>query len=240
MQKEIEYQEALVEDVKRLCRARKKYKSALNEWSKPRELVANLELDQALQEAKQNYNEVRESLGAERLAECERYMATNKRRWMRVRAGVRRLLQNDAALFVTLTFTDDCLASTSAKTRREYVRDYLKSQTDDYMANIDFGKKNSREHYHALVRACSIDLTPWREAHGSINVKRVKVASQLDAEGFQKSVGRLSHYIDKLTNHALKGVTDNRIIWSRKRPSEVELLDVTDDDDFLSWLDDLA
>ena len=53
--------------------------------------------------------------------------------------------------FLTLTFTDDVLNKTSQDTRRQHVFRYLKSQSSFYVANIDFGSKHGREHYHAII-----------------------------------------------------------------------------------------
>lgn len=56
---------------------------------------------------------------------------------------------------VSLTFRDDVLDTTNADTRLKYVRDYLNATFADYFACIDFGKKNGREHYHAIVNPSS-------------------------------------------------------------------------------------
>lgn len=59
--------------------------------------------------------------------------------------------EGKTAYLVSLTFTDECLSSTSAETRQRYVRNYLNSVSLDYFACIDFGKQNNREHYHAII-----------------------------------------------------------------------------------------
>lgn len=51
----------------------------------------------------------------------------------------------------SFTFTDDVLSNTSGSTRKKYISDFLKDNTLDYFACIDFGKKTQREHYHALL-----------------------------------------------------------------------------------------
>lgn len=114
------------------------------------------------------------------------------------------------AIFLTLTFTDEVLQKTSQDTRRQYVRKFLKENCDIYVANIDFGDKNGREHYHALVRAKngSIDLKQWQEKCGLINAERVKKTD--------KDRTKVSRYLAKLSQHALKKSGRlPRLIWSR-------------------------
>lgn len=53
--------------------------------------------------------------------------------------------------FITLTFDDLHLNRTSAEYRRSYVSKFLKRHFLNYVANIDFGSENEREHYHAIV-----------------------------------------------------------------------------------------
>lgn len=113
-------------------------------------------------------------------------------------------------LFVTLTFTDETFSKTSEKTRRKYVSRYLKSQSAIYVANIDYGHKNQREHYHALVLADAIDLKPWHD-YGAIQVERVKNSPD--------DLTKVAKYTAKLSNHAMKhndGVAP-RLIYSREK-----------------------
>ena len=57
-------------------------------------------------------------------------------------------------VFMTLTFNDKSLNNTNEDTRRQKVRRFLKSASGMYVANVDYGEKNEREHYHAV---CLID-----------------------------------------------------------------------------------
>ena len=52
--------------------------------------------------------------------------------------------------FGTLTFSDKVLDKTTEKTRRRYVVRFLNDISISYVANIDFGKENEREHYHCI------------------------------------------------------------------------------------------
>ena len=62
---------------------------------------------------------------------------------------------------VSLTFTDEVLANTSAQTRKDYVRKWLNDNTLDYFACVDYGKENAREHYHAIC-AFELPLEPYK------------------------------------------------------------------------------
>ena len=113
------------------------------------------------------------------------------------------------AIFLTLTFRDDVLASTSVETRRRYVSRFLKEQCLFYAANIDFGSRNSREHYHAIVvpKTDSLDLQRW--SYGANKAERVHPS--------ETDIKKTSKYVTKLTCHAIKESTGHayRIIYSR-------------------------
>lgn len=125
----------------------------------------------------------------------------------RIREKIGNLIKEGNAIFLTLTFTDVVLSKTSPTTRRRYVARYLKEQSPFYVANIDFGGKNGREHYHAIVNN-RIDYQPWRKNYGAIKGEIVRNQDE--------DVMRTSKYVAKLTNHALKvsGVVP-RLIYSR-------------------------
>lgn len=111
------------------------------------------------------------------------------------------------SLFLTLTFTDDVLKSTSSKTRRDYVQRFLRNLECNYVGNIDFGKLNGREHYHAVVQVKRIDYSLWH--YGAIKGEKIRLDKSSSAE-------RLAKYVSKLTNHAIKETTKrNAIMYSR-------------------------
>lgn len=131
------------------------------------------------------------------------------KRATRLRKRIESMLLNGECLFLTLTFNDDTLTNTNENTRRQLVIRYLKSFNCRYVANIDFGSKNGREHYHAIINSNSIDLSAWRK-NGNINVERVR------NKDIELSKTRLSKYISKLSNHAIKETTKrNALIYSR-------------------------
>lgn len=124
----------------------------------------------------------------------------------RLEERIKDYLSKGTCIFLTLTFTDDTLKRTSTETRKKYVKNYLKSVSDYYVANIDFGRQNEREHYHAVVLGDNLDYTKWHKLGA---IKGEKIRSQGVSE---KKLGK---YISKLTNHAIKETTRrNAIIYS--------------------------
>ena len=122
----------------------------------------------------------------------------------RLKQRISQIIQKDS-LFLTFTFTDDVLNKTSSDTRKTYVVRFLKSFGVPYVANVDFGSKNGREHYHAILQMPSINLTQWK--YGALNGKIVRNSTD-DV--------KLAKYISKLTNHAIKETTKRQaIIYSR-------------------------
>lgn len=113
----------------------------------------------------------------------------------RLKNRIRDYLLSGQCIFVTLTFDDDVLRDTSEKTRRQYVSRYLKSVSNRYVANIDYGSKNEREHYHAVVLT---DYICDRWQYGFTWFERVHKAN---------SEVCIAKYISKLCNHAIKEST---------------------------------
>ena len=120
------------------------------------------------------------------------------KRAKRLRNRISWMVKQGDCLFLTLTFTDGVLDDTSDETRKKYVKRFLKSQSDQYVANIDFGAQNEREHYHAVILASRVDYTLWHKYGG---IKGEKIRSN------DISPVKLGKYISKLTNHAIKETT---------------------------------
>ena len=119
------------------------------------------------------------------------------------------MLLNGSCIFLTLTFNDDTLRNTTEKQRRVAVSRYLKQYGCMYVANIDYGSKNKREHYHALINCDKVDFKSWRK-YGNINAKRVR------NKDIESDKNKLSKYIAKLSNHAIKETTKRScLIYSR-------------------------
>lgn len=137
-----------------------------------------------------------------------RLINNNYKRTSRLRERIQRITSKPS-IFLTLTFTDEVLSKTSSKTRREYVSRFLKSVSADYVGNIDYGEKNGREHYHAVIQADKVDHNSWN--YGAINFKKITYT--------ENSSTTIAKYVNKLTNHAIKETTKRAaIIYPKKRP----------------------
>lgn len=141
--------------------------------------------------------------------ECIKINDASYHRTKRLKERVKSMLLSGECIFITLTFNDDTLNTTNEKQRRVAVTRYLKTFNSKYVANIDYGSKNHREHYHALICTSSIDLCSWRK-YGNINVERVR------NKNIDTDKTKLAKYICKLSNHAIKETTKrSSLIYSR-------------------------
>ena len=172
-----------------------------NEDKETGELITTLTSDYFdLQES--TYNALKDTITAQTLKHCEQIDHNKYKRTTRLRKRIRHMMANYQCYFITLTFTDEVLANTSEETRRQYVRRTLQSFCK-YVANIDYGTDNGREHYHALTNA---PIESW--AYGFFNVK--KVANR------ETSITKIPMYIIKLSHHSLKHTTKGSyLIYSR-------------------------
>jgi len=140
--------------------------------------------------------------------ECIRIRMAEHMRSIRLNHKIKEIVFDfdNQPLFLTLTFTNKVLNSTSNETRRRYVSRWLKENSIKYVANIDYGEKNGREHYHAVVLASSnINYLSW--SYGALNGQKI----------INKNPYKIKNYINKLTNHAIKKTAkQNRLIYSRK------------------------
>lgn len=142
-------------------------------------------------------------------------------RVIRLKNRIFDMIYKNDCLFLTLTFSDVSLERTSADFRRIAVRRFLNSLNVPYVANIDFGKKNGREHYHAVVETGRIDYSKWK--YGAINGLKIRNDIKYDENGVMtsESVEKISRYVAKLTNHAIKETTKRSvIIYSRNKFSK--------------------
>lgn len=165
---------------------------------------------------KEKFTKALNQFSEEEIQEAVKVNDAGYKRTKRLKDKISKYLENENAIFLTLTFKPDVLENTTPQTRRDYVRKFLKSQCKYYVANIDFGKLNEREHYHAVVVPLNekIDGKSYREKCGSIDFE--KVWHKVDENDYQNTAKRLSKYVNKLTNHAVKETTrQNRILYSR-------------------------
>lgn len=140
--------------------------------------------------------------------EARRAAASDRNRNARLKRRITKMLKAGNCVFLTLTFTDEVLYSTTSEQRRLYVIRYLKSQSDTYIANIDFGSVNSREHYHSVLLG-EVDISRW--TYGNLDAKRIIRSS---------NPAVLGNYINKLVNHAIKETAKrSHLIYSRRSPA---------------------
>lgn len=182
----------------------------------------------------------------EDLLEAEKIIKAEYNRITRLRSRISLFLNcKEPTNFLTLTFSDKILQNSTPTDRRRYVQRYLKSQSSYYIANIDYGEKKGREHYHAVILG-KIDLEPWRK-YGHILSEKVGNRKELTRKNVPKryrnldeptqkrlmladTEKKISKYVAKLTNHAIKETTKRSVmIYSKQMPEPFpELEKITD------------
>lgn len=119
---------------------------------------------------------------------------------VRLKKFINQMLDNSTCLFLTFTFTDYYLKSTSHNTRRRYIQRFLKSYNTNAVANVDYGSKKHREHYHAIIEKDYINSADYK--YGNLDFVKVNYNGVTSV--------KLTRYITKLTYHALKKSTKNK------------------------------
>lgn len=141
---------------------------------------------------------------------CERINNARYQKTKRMNRFVQSAFNYHSCVFVTLTFSNETLSRTDETTRRKRVNEFLRPY-GCYAFNLDYGKENEREHYHALVVGCErVDGKPWHK-YGAIYCERV-------ANNPNQPHKALSKYMTKLSNHATKGTTCGRVTYSKEKP----------------------
>ena len=126
------------------------------------------------------------------------------KRKQRIQSKIERLVLDGHSAFITLTFSDTVLNLTNEKTRRIYVARWCKENSDFYVANIDYGDLRHREHFHAVLRVGK--YSNWK--YGFMSKKKGGSKS--------RDLTKMSKYVSKLTNHAIKRSGQlKRIIYSK-------------------------
>lgn len=111
---------------------------------------------------------------------------------------------NKSVLFCTFTFNDMAMEQKPATRKKAIVT--MLNRTDDYLLNIDYGARNEREHYHAIV------LVPTSELYTEdkhlrchrFDDYRKGFYSVEEVRREDKDKKRLSRYVTKLTLHSIK------------------------------------
>ena len=128
----------------------------------------------------------------------------------RIEKDIKKAFESKKKLyFATLTFNDETL-KLKERTRRNYIKEHLE-QFNGYIANIDYGGKNGREHYHAIIIAnekTEDEKNPNTKEDfvliKNINEFKYGYTSYKKIKTEEKDFKKISNYIAKLTNHALK------------------------------------
>ena len=186
------------------------------DYSKKAEIIANTQFVHAIKQFKSEcyktgnletyYNLVKNDSDVKQV---ESIQLSYRKKALRIKTYLNAWLEKGSVIFGTLTFTDDVLNNTSSKTRKRYVERYLKNADVAYIANVDYGAKNDREHYHFIIATGNKNkLENWQ--YGFFNLKLVG-NSESDSI-------KVSKYVSKLTNHAIKN-TNKRcvIIYSKNK-----------------------
>ena len=153
------------------------------------------------------------------LNEASKVNYASYKRVKRLQSRARDIILSNRAIFLTLTFNSDVFENMSKETRKQKITRFLKKTCINYFANIDFGGKNGQEHYHALVvpKDEKINCYEYKELFYDANINFKKVVYKLDGNNnIELASKRISKYITKLSNHAIKETTQqNKIIYSR-------------------------
>ena len=110
-------------------------------------------------------------------------------------------------IFLTFTFDDYSITHNNSDSLKQAVRRHLKQYCIKYVANVDYGARNGRKHFHAVALVeGKLDFTKWN--YGALNGRKVNLN--------ETASKRMSKYITKLSLHAIKETTQfNRLIYSR-------------------------
>lgn len=133
----------------------------------------------------------------------------DNRRYNRIFHRLNYMMTLGSCLFVTLTFSDDAMNRNNEVSRKKAVKTFLKAHSDLYIANIDFGSKTGREHYHAVILNSDPKICDdW--VYGYSNAQMIR--DNID------SSDRIARYMIKIINHFVKStVRRNYVIYSRSK-----------------------
>ena len=148
----------------------------------------------------QQYMDLLSEYGYASMLEAKRINHASYYRIKRLKDRIISYLSMGQCIFITLTFRPSALKVTTERQRRIDVSRFLRSVSQYYVANIDYGvddRYTKREHYHAIVVSDWVD-GKWK--HGRIHREKVRL-NESDTDK------KISKYISKLTNHAIKDST---------------------------------
>ena len=193
------------------------YKSELIDDIRYNLVVSVSKQEQQLIYRELDYNKYREFLlnrvGVIGIVESLRLRNSFRQKTIRLRSRINRILDRDNLFFITFTFDNKKLRkdinSIKQESLRKYVTRWLKCYCNDYVGNVDFGGKNGRIHFHAVVslKESKVNNKTWR--YGALNFERI----------FIKDDKSLSLYVNKLCSHALKESTKRQTLLYPKKNS---------------------
>ena len=133
------------------------------------------------------------SFSSDELEACYQLNHAKYNRKRRLKNYMEKMLETfPNVYFLTLTFSDKYINSND-ETKRKYVMRCLKSLTNYYVANVDYGKQFGRLHYHAITTE---PLTQEQWKYGFINCQKIRHNST--------DIEKVAKYTTKFSNHALK------------------------------------
>lgn len=115
--------------------------------------------------------------------------------------------------FCTFTF-DDYYINLCDRTRKDLIKSSLYSFSSDikYICNIDYGKSTERLHYH-----CIVATNDNKSLTNHLNNVYPCFSYTEEIRTSKEDLKRISKYINKLSNHAIKETTKNsRILYNFK------------------------
>lgn len=164
---------------------------------------------------------IKEGISDEILENGRKINDATYHRNIRLKNRLESMFDRGDCYFMTLTLDDDKLkekgidlgnlSDKDYKYLRKEVTRYL-GGLGAYVANYDYGASHDRLHFHAVVQSnVSIKLgceNDWYKHLGAIYVEKIRKGTN-DSK-------RLSKYINKLTNHAIKATTKaSKLIYSK-------------------------
>lgn len=111
--------------------------------------------------------------------------------------------------FLTFTFNDKYLKKCD-RTRKDLIKKVLKNFDNDslFILNIDYGKQNERLHFHCIYGTNSdLDLKKYLNTNYPCFSYTESIRQDCN------SIKKISKYINKLSNHAVKDSTCNSRIY---------------------------
>lgn len=215
--------------------------------------IDNNLMQQVIEYNHNRYLDFKEGVVSDKVLEFERILCA---RYMKVSRVKKRLVwlisRFRYVYFITFTF-DDKRLNQKEETRRKLIKRTLEQiQGSKWILNIDYGKKNEREHYHCILGLNNLDLDgdlieylftnktkELSDIYLDHKLKKIYPcfvsAERINCES--EDIKRLSKYIDKLGNHCLKASTCNsRIVYNFKG---YDVPEYTSHDKFITYYKDL-